>query len=134
MQSAREVGIMKSAIFKAAHALTRNTVKAGDSYQVTFAAALRMISKMVKIGGNIWAKESITRIYFDIATMIEIKPFKKTSNMFIVGDEVMNETEVRAFKTKLVGASAYFDVATGFGYKNCKGDVLSIASEIANSI
>lgn len=35
----------KSQIFKAAHALTKATVQAGDSYAVTFAAALRMISK-----------------------------------------------------------------------------------------
>lgn len=124
----------KSAIFKAAHALTRNTIKSGDSYQVTLAAALRMISKMVKIGGNIWSKENITRVYFDIATMIEIKPFKKTSNMFIVGDEILNETEVRAFKAKLANATAYFDVATGFGYKNCNGAVLSIASDIISKI
>jgi len=33
----------KSAIFKAAHALTKATVKAGDSYQVTFGAALRIV-------------------------------------------------------------------------------------------
>ena len=123
-----------SAIFKAAHALTRNTVKAGDSYQVTFGAALSMIGKMVKIGGNIWSKENITRVYFNLADLVQIKPFKKTSNMFIVGDEIMNESELRAFKTKIVSAGMYFDVATGFGYQNCKGEVLSIASEIANSI
>lgn len=33
----------KSAIFKAAHALTKATVQAGDSYQVTFGAALRIV-------------------------------------------------------------------------------------------
>jgi len=33
----------KSQIFKAAHALTKLVNKAGDSYQVTFAAALRII-------------------------------------------------------------------------------------------
>ena len=33
----------KSQIFKAAHALTKATVQAGDSYAVTFAAALRIV-------------------------------------------------------------------------------------------
>lgn len=33
----------KSAIFKSAHALTKATVKTGDSYAVTFAAALRIV-------------------------------------------------------------------------------------------
>jgi hypothetical protein len=33
----------KSAIFKAAHALTKTTIQAGDSYAVTFAAALRIV-------------------------------------------------------------------------------------------
>lgn len=33
----------KQEIFKAAHAITRATLQAGDSYAVTFAAALRMV-------------------------------------------------------------------------------------------
>jgi hypothetical protein len=38
----------KSAIFKAAHALTKATVQAGDSYQVTFGAALRIVIAIEK--------------------------------------------------------------------------------------
>lgn len=38
----------KSAIFKAAHALTKATVQAGDSYQITFGAVLRMVRDIAK--------------------------------------------------------------------------------------
>lgn len=53
----------KSSIFKAAHALTKATVKAGDSYAVTFGAALRIIiaeSKAPKTN-PLKAKVSISR-------------------------------------------------------------------------
>lgn len=37
-----------AAIFKAAHALTKTTVKAGDSYQATFAICLKLVIKQNK--------------------------------------------------------------------------------------
>lgn len=39
----------KSAIFKAAHALTKATIQAGDSYAVTFGAALRIVISESKV-------------------------------------------------------------------------------------
>lgn len=39
----------KSAIFKAAHALTKATVQAGDSYAVTFGAALKIVISESKV-------------------------------------------------------------------------------------
>lgn len=39
---------MKSYIFKAAHAQTKQIIKAGDNYQVTFGAVLKAIYKRVK--------------------------------------------------------------------------------------
>ena len=66
----------KSAIFKAAHALTKATVKAGDSYQVTFAAALRIIiaeskapktlrEMLIAAGAKVWTASTgkMSRVY-----------------------------------------------------------------------
>lgn len=39
----------KQEIFKAAHAMTRATIQAGDSYAVTFAAALRAVYADIRI-------------------------------------------------------------------------------------
>lgn len=38
----------KSNIFKLAHKVTKNAIKAGDNYQVTFGAALKIIIQQVK--------------------------------------------------------------------------------------
>lgn len=53
----------KSAIFKKAHAMTKAAIKAGDSYAVTFGAALRIViaeSKTPKTN-PLKAKVSISR-------------------------------------------------------------------------
>jgi len=62
-----------SAIFKAAHALTKATVQAGDSYAATFAAALRIViaegkadslaARHIAAGGKEWIKGDFHRIY-----------------------------------------------------------------------
>lgn len=70
----------KSAIFKAAHALTKATVQAGDSYAVTFAAALRIViaeskapktlaDRLIEAGAKVWTSPNgkITRVYVNQA-------------------------------------------------------------------
>ena len=47
----------KSEIFKAAHALTKRFIQAGDSYQVTFASSLREIYSNLKKESVMTARE-----------------------------------------------------------------------------
>lgn len=66
-----------STIFKAAHALTKATVKVGDSYSATFAICLKVIyaeskeesieTKLLAMGLKVWEKGSMKRIYINKA-------------------------------------------------------------------
>ena len=66
----------KSAIFKAAHALTKAAHIAGESYRVTFGAALRIViaeskapkslaDRLIEAGAKVWTNSTgkLTRIY-----------------------------------------------------------------------
>lgn len=63
----------KSEIFKAAHAMTKKALQPGDHYGTTFGAALKsllakpvdMEAALTKIGGRLWEKGSMRRIYFN---------------------------------------------------------------------
>lgn len=63
----------KSELFKAAHALAKQAVQPGDHYGTTFGAALKslvakpldMEEALTKIGGRLWEKGGMRRIYFN---------------------------------------------------------------------
>ena len=66
----------KSNIFKVAHKLTKATVKAGDSYQATFAICLKLvmsIAKSIKVKAN------------------KAKPVRKQVSRAQMYDDIMNE-------------------------------------------
>lgn len=109
----------KSAIFKAAHALTKATVQAGDSYAVTFAAALRIViaeskstpaksltEQLIEAGAKVWTSPNgkITRIYVtqaaaDIVFNNDILKgwpvrvsINKTANLYIENDKLFSNS------------------------------------------
>lgn len=63
----------KSELFKAAHALAKQVIQPGDHYGTTFGAALKsllakpvdMEEALTKIGGRLWEKGGMRRIYFN---------------------------------------------------------------------
>lgn len=63
-------------IMTRAHQITRTSLQAGDSYAVTFAAALRMAwaeartpaittETLSAVGGTLWERGSMRRVYFN---------------------------------------------------------------------
>ena len=66
----------KSELFKQAHALTKATIKAGDSYRVTFGLAIKailskpttsIVDTLLAMGLKVWGKAGLKRIYMDCA-------------------------------------------------------------------
>lgn len=63
----------KSELFKAAHALAKQAIQPGDHYGTTFGAALKSLmakpvdleGALTKLGGRLWEKGSMRRIYFN---------------------------------------------------------------------
>lgn len=81
----------KSVAFKRAHALTRITVQAGDSYAVTFAAALRIIIDEMThtarriafaVSKGILKGWNDVRAYADDSNMAVITPFHNNGIQF----------------------------------------------------
>lgn len=95
----------KSAIFKAAHALTKSTIKTGDSYQVTFGAALRIViaeSKapisiadlLLAAGCKVSEKGTAKRIYLNKTDVLACLGLKITEGHGVY------KNEVRSINTK----------------------------------
>lgn len=70
---------MKSYIFKAAHQQTKQIIKAGDNYQVTFGAVLKAIYKRVK-GITKVVAPIIAQGFTKLTTELRIWDQTKTSN------------------------------------------------------
>lgn len=126
----------KSEIFKAAHAMTKATVQAGDSYAVTFAAALRIViaqskdSKMTtleaikaKFSVNAWNDrfyvnlpvnsrmrgDNTTKVFIKNETL-EISSSKGTcSSEFLAALDTLIETIEANGGVKVRGYSSPFD-------------------------
>lgn len=65
----------KSELFRKAHALAKQAIKAGDDYRITFGAALKaliskpasLLAQLTALGGKLWEKGSMRRVYFNDA-------------------------------------------------------------------
>ncbi len=74
----------KSELFKAAHKLARNTVKVVGNYSIAFSLALKETYKMtvkavktleqkaIELGGNVWEKNDMKRVYITLAMFNEL--------------------------------------------------------------
>ena len=78
----------KSELFKQAHKLTKDTIKAGDSYRVTFGLAIKAILSSAKksfseilldLGIKVWEKGNMKRIYINKAS--QFYAFAKEANL-----------------------------------------------------
>ena len=68
----------KSEIFKAAHTMAKGTVKAVGNYMIAFSLALKEIynstkkvaksaeQQLIDLGGKLWEKGSMTRVYLSL--------------------------------------------------------------------
>jgi len=89
MQSTlREVNIMRN-IFTQAHKLTKSIITQGDDYRATFALALKVIyankqesiaDRLIAMGGNLWEKGDMKRIYIDLKTFNEVTGYEYSLN------------------------------------------------------
>ncbi len=68
----------KSQIFKAAHKLAKSVHVAGESYRVTFGAALKIViaeskapKAIVNVSVNVWKKSGNHRLYFKVLNVAD---------------------------------------------------------------
>lgn len=115
----------KSELFKKAHALTRATVKIGDSYSATFSLCLKSIYSSLlnspievalRIGGREWNGGEHHRVYFnkDVllnALNVSVEYYGKTKNIKRIDGESYKTTQ--SILTNLYCASVYYDVNNG---------------------
>lgn len=114
-----------SQIFKAAHTLTRKTIRQGDSYQVTFAAALRLIYQerkmaditldtLTAVGGKEWKRDDKHRVYFnDLASLFGLKTSHyntgNISSASLDGQPISNG-RAREIAGALSGSKVWYDL------------------------
>ena len=99
----------KSELFKAAHNLVKQVIKAGDDYRATFGAAIKAIlggfmnttktiaDQLIEAGAKVWEKGNMKRIYINDA----------------VAQTVFNEGLLKDFtqvKINVGKAKFYFDL------------------------
>lgn len=105
-----------STIFKKAHALTKATIQAGDSYSATFAICLKVVyaeSKeaniaevLLEMGLKIWEKGAMKRIYINKAE--QFVEFAQKAGLD------MDYIECRsAFVNRINSNPTWFDCKTG---------------------
>lgn len=82
----------KSELFKSAHKLVKQVIKAGDNYHVTFGAAIKAIldgfvKPVISIadlalaaGGKVWEKHGFKRIYMTCAQFNQVTGNSWTMN------------------------------------------------------
>lgn len=110
----------KSELFKAAHAMARKVIQAGDDYRATFGAALKillskpsLLEQLIAIGGALWEKAGMRRIYFNNAAELYGLTYStyKTGNISsarLDGEEISNS---QASKILNKIGKIYFDLA-----------------------
>ena len=116
----------KSELFKKAHAMTKAVIQLGDDYRATFGASVRcLLSKTVdvataltKLGGKLWEKGGIRRIYFnDLEDLmgLTVKRYNtgNISSARICGEKISNSSAYRMISSidKL-----WFDLTDGKFY------------------
>lgn len=97
-----------SNIFKKAHELTKSAIQSGDSYQVTFSLALKMVyskmSKSLLVGHRPYQRSKNGKLYFEAVVGIAeegdciIYPHKKyikiqKKNLIIIGNKLIKHKD-----------------------------------------
>lgn len=130
-----------SQIFKKAHEITKAAIKAGDNYRVTFGAALRIlmtkpvdaVEALKAIGGKLWEKAGMSRVYFDAAEWMGIKINRyNTGNIasaYVNGEKISN-SEARRMISSV--EKVWFDNEDGKFYSRATNRAL--AAEVIEKI
>jgi hypothetical protein len=109
-----------SAIFKAAHALTKATIQTSDNYAATFAICLKVIyaeskeetieAKLLAMGLKVWEKAEMKRIYmtcaqFNQATGFSFNLNDKNNKIFF---DCTTNAIMRSYKSKTPSIEVQF--------------------------
>ena len=132
----------KSEIFRKAHEITRSVLLAGDNYRVTFAAALKslmsktvnMVEALTAIGGNLWEKAGMARIYFnDLESLMGLRISRyntgNISSASLNGESISNSGAQRMLNSV---DKIWFDLADGKFYYRASD--VALANQVVAAI
>ena len=100
----------KARLFKLAHKLTKSVVKAGDSYRVTFGAALKIVKTAYfgKITAQVksWNKNGQNRFYvnFQAVGSYGLMDNQDAGYILVDGDKVSFDAVKEEFRSRIVAA------------------------------